>query len=204
MAVSPKTKDQRVTVFIDVQNLYHSAKNLYQGARVNFQEVLKTAVAGRILIRSFAYVVRTKTGEERPFFDALSSLGIEMRVKDLQEYYGGLKKADWDVGIAVDAIKTSANIDVVVLISGDGDYVPLVEYLENQGKRVEVIAFGKSTSSRLREEADEFIDLGENAEKYLLRQKQGIASRFGVTKLYPAKQKRQAKQAEETYEEPEN
>jgi uncharacterized protein (TIGR00288 family) len=165
-----KNKEQRLAIFIDVQNLYHSAKNLYQ-ARVNFQEILKTAVSNRRLVRSFAYVVRTKTGEEKPFFDALVNLGIETRVKDLQEYYGGLKKADWDVGIAVDAIKTSANLDVVVLVSGDGDYVPLVDYLKNHGKRVEVLAFGKSTSSKLREAADEFIDLSEVPEKYLLKQK---------------------------------
>ncbi|MBI2577627.1 MAG: NYN domain-containing protein [Candidatus Wildermuthbacteria bacterium] len=168
--MTPKHKDQRVSVFIDVQNLYHSAKNLYQ-ARVNFREILKDGVAGRQLIRSFAYVVRTKTGEEKPFFDALTNLGIETRVKDLQEYYGGLKKADWDVGIAVDAIKTSDSVDVVVLVSGDGDYVPLVEYLKNHGKRVEAMAFGKSTSTKLREAADEFIDLSEGSEKYLLLKK---------------------------------
>lgn len=166
--MTPKNKDQRISFFIDVQNLYHSAKNLYQ-SRVNFREVLKTAVAGRRLVRSFAYVVRTKTGEEKPFFDALVNLGIETRIKDLQEYYGGLKKADWDVGIAVDAIKTSEGVDVVVLASGDGDYVPLVEYLKNHGKRVEVMAFGKSTSSKLREVADEFLDLEESVEKYLLK-----------------------------------
>ena len=165
-----KNKEQRVTVFIDVQNLYHSAKNLFQ-ARVNFGEILKSGVAGRKLIRAFAYVVRTKTGEEKPFFDALINLGIETRVKDLQEYFGGLKKADWDVGIAVVAIKTADSVDVVVLVSGDGDYVPLVDYLQNHGKRVEVMAFGKSTSSKLREAADEFIDLSEPQDKYLLNQK---------------------------------
>lgn len=166
--MSLKNKDQRVTVFIDVQNLYHSAKHLYQ-ARVNFGEILKAAVAGRKLIRAFAYVIRTKTGEEQPFFEALLKLGIETRVKDLQEYVGGLKKGDWDVGIAVDAIKTSDGIDTVILVSGDGDYVPLLEYLRNKGKRVEVIAFGKSTSTRLREATDEFIDLGDTSEKFLLR-----------------------------------
>lgn len=166
--MSLKNKDQRVAIFIDVQNLYHSAKNLHQ-SRVNFREIVKTAVAGRKLIRAFAYVVRTKTGEEKPFFDALTNLGIETRVKDLQEYYGGLKKADWDVGIAVDAIKTSSSVDAIVLVSGDGDYVPLVEYLQNHGKRVEAMAFGKSTSSRLREAVDEFIDLEEEDDKYLLK-----------------------------------
>ncbi|MEK7124604.1 MAG: NYN domain-containing protein [Patescibacteria group bacterium] len=162
-----KSKEQRVEVLIDVQNLYYSARNLYQ-SKVNFQEVLKTAVAGRKFIRAFGYVVRTKTGEEKPFFEALSKLGIETRVKDLQEFYGGAKKADWDVGIVIDAIRTSPGLDVIVLCSGDGDFTPLVEFLKNQGKRVEVAAFGKSTSAKLIESADEFIDLDESA-KYLLK-----------------------------------
>lgn len=165
---SDKYKNQRVAVFIDVQNLYHSARALYQ-RRVNFKELLDSSVGKRQLIRAFAYVVRTKTGEEKLFFEALGKLGIEMRVKDLQEFYGGMKKADWDVGIAVDAIKTSEIVDVIVIASGDGDYIPLVEYLKNQGRRVEVMAFGRSTSSKLKEEADEFIDLDENPKVYLLK-----------------------------------
>jgi len=157
-----------VAVLIDVQNLYHSAKNLY-ASRVNFREILKLAVNQRSLIRAFAYVVRTKTGEEKPFFEALSKLGIETRVKDLQEFYGGLKKADWDVGIAVDAVKIAPSVDAIVLASGDGDFIPLVEYLKNQGKRVEIIAFSRSASSHLKEIADEFLDLEEGPERYLLK-----------------------------------
>jgi len=163
-----KHSGQRVGVLIDVQNLYHSAKNLY-GARVNFREILKLAVSGRNLIRVFAYVVRTKSGEEKPFFEALTKLGIETRVRDLQEFYGGLKKADWDVGITVDAVRIAPSVDSVILASGDGDFLQLVEYLKNQGKRIEVIAFGRSASSKLKEAADEFIDLEENPEKYLLK-----------------------------------
>jgi len=157
-----------VEVLIDVQNLYYSAKNLYH-EKVNFQEVLKQAVAGRKFIRAFGYVVRTKTGEETPFFDALSKIGIETRVRDLQEFYGGAKKADWDVGIVIDAIRTAPGIDVIVLVSGDGDFIPLVEYLKNFGKRVEVMAFGKSTSGKLKEAADEFIDLDDGVAKFLLK-----------------------------------
>lgn len=162
-------KEQRVTVFIDVQNMYYSARNLYR-AKVNFREILKLAVDGRRLVRAFGYVVRTKTGEEKPFFDALTKLGIETRVKDLQEFYGGLKKADWDVGIVIDAVRIAPSIDVIVLVSGDGDFVSLVEYLKNQGKRVEIIAFGRSASSKLKEVADEFINLEDlEVEKYLLK-----------------------------------
>ncbi|MCD6233050.1 NYN domain-containing protein [bacterium] len=162
-----KPKDQRIEILIDVQNLYYSARNLY-GARVNFREILKVGIYGRKLIRAFAYVVRTKTGEEKPFFEALTKLGIETRVRDLQEFYGGQKKADWDVGIVIDAIRTAPSVDVVVLCSGDGDFIPLVEYLRNRGKRVEIIAFGRTTSSKLREAVDEFTDIEQNPEKFLL------------------------------------
>ncbi len=163
-----KHKSQRVAVFIDAQNMYHSARSLF-GGRLNFKELLKTAVAGRQLIRAFGYVIRTKTGEEKPFIDAILKLGIETREKDLQEFFGGAKKADWDVGIAVDAIRTADIVDTVVLVSGDGDFIPLVEYLKNQGRRVEVMAFGPSASGKLREIVDEFIDLAGEAEKYILR-----------------------------------
>ena len=127
------------------------------------------AVSERSLIRAFAYVVRTKTGEEKPFFEALIKLGIETKVRDLQEFYGGMKKADWDVGITVDAIRIAPSVDTIVLASGDGDFLQLVEYLKNQGKRVEVMAFGKSASSRLKVEVDEFIDLGDFSDKTLLK-----------------------------------
>ena len=163
-----KHKDQRVAVLVDVQNMYHSAKNLYS-ARVNFKEVLKSAVSGRKLIRAIGYVIRTETGEEKGFFEALTGMGIETKVKDLQIFYGGLKKADWDVGITVDAIKLSPQLDALVLVTGDGDFVPLVEYLKSQGRQIEVMAFAKSASSKLRENADDFTDLGEKGKKYLIK-----------------------------------
>ena len=147
-------------VLVDVSNMYHSAKNLYK-RNVNFGEVLKTAVAGRKLIRAAAYAIKTKTGEEEAFLEALSQQGFEVKVKDLQIFFSGVKKADWDVGITVDAIKLSSNLDVIVLVTGDGDYLPLVEYLQHtKGCLVEVIAFQKTCSSRLIEAADDFIDIG--------------------------------------------
>ena len=159
---------QRIAVLIDVQNLYHSAKNLHR-AKVNFGEILKVAVANRNLVRAFAYVVKTKTGEEKLFFEALTKLGIETRVKDLQEFYGGAKKGDWDVGLVIDAIRISPTLDTLVIVSGDGDFIPLVEYLKNQGKRIEIIAFGKSSSHNLIEIADEFTDLGKKSKQFLLK-----------------------------------
>jgi len=162
-----KHKEQRIAVFIDVQNMYHSARNLFN-ARVNFREVVKEAVAGRKLIRAFAYVVRTKTGEEKAFFEALEKSGIEIRVKDLQEFFGGAKKADWDVGMALDAVRTSEIVDTLVIVSGDGDFIPLVEYLKGRGRRVEVMAFDRTASQKIKEAADDFTDLGSEP-KFLLR-----------------------------------
>ena len=162
-----KHKEQRVGVFIDTQNLYHSARNLYQ-ARVNFGAVLKDAVAGRKLVRAVAYVITTEAGDEKNFFEALEKLGIETKTKDLQIFAGGAKKADWDVGLAVDAIKMSPRLDSVVIISGDGDFIPLVEYLQTIGVQVEVVSFGKSTSGKLREAVDDFVDLSLNPRKYLM------------------------------------
>lgn len=163
-----KHKEQRVAVLIDVQNMYHSGKNLYS-AKVNFKEILKTAVADRKLIRAAAYVIRTESGEEQAFFEALTKFGIETKTKDLQVFLGGMKKADWDVGMTIDAIRLSNSVDVIVLITGDGDFVPLVEYLKNTGKQVEAIAFAKSTSHKLMDAVDDFIDLSQDKKRYLIK-----------------------------------
>ncbi len=155
-----RRKDQRVGIFVDVQNLYHSSKNLYH-ARVNYKELMKELVAGRNLITAYAYVVKSETAEgETAFFDALEKSGLELRSKDLQIFAGGMKKADWDVGMAVDAIRMSETLDVVILVTGDGDFIPLVEYLKwGRGKTVEVAAFSRSASGKIKEAADQFVEL---------------------------------------------
>lgn len=163
-----KHPEQRVAVFIDTQNLYHSAKNLYK-ARVNFGAILKDAVAGRKLVRAIAYVINTEAGDEKNFFDALTKMGIETKTKDLQVFVDGAKKGDWDVGLAVDAITMATKLDAVIIVSGDGDYVPLVEYLQiHSGVQVEVVSFGKSSSMKLKDAVDDFMDLSENPRKYLI------------------------------------
>ncbi len=164
-----KRKDQRVGIFIDIQNLYHSSKNLYR-ARVNYKELMKALVSNRQLISATAYVVKSETAAgEASFFDALIKSGLELRSKDLQIYPGGMKKADWDVGMAVDAIRMSDLLDVVILVTGDGDFVPLVEYLKwGKGRTVEVAAFSRSASGKIKEAADEFIEL-EKLPKILLK-----------------------------------
>ena len=166
-----KHPEQRVGIFIDTQNLYHSAKNLYK-RKVNFQTIIKEALAGRKLIRAIAYVITSEAGDEKGFFDALTKMGVETKTKDLQIFTGGAKKGDWDVGLAVDAITMAPKLDAIIILSGDGDFIPLVEYLQiHSGIQVEVVSFGKSSSSKLREACDDFMDLSENPRKYLMSSK---------------------------------
>lgn len=191
-----KHKDQRVGIFIDTQNLYHSAKNLYK-AKVNFGNVVKDALSGRVLIRSIAYVITTEAGDETNFFEALEKLGIEAKTKDLQVFYGGAKKADWDTGMAIDAIKLAPKLDAIILATGDGDFVPLVDYLRNShGIQVEVISFGRSSSSKLQECVDDFLDMDENPSRYLIGYRGGAYKylpRFGGSEEEEEEKKPNAK-----------
>lgn len=161
--------NQRVAVFIDTQNLYHTAKHVYKNARVNFGHIVEDAVAGRSLVRALAYVITTESGDEKNFFVALEKMGIEIKTKDLQSFVDGTKKADWDVAITVDAIRIAPRVDVVVLVSGDGDFVPLTEYLKQMGVQVEVVCFGQSVSSKLLEAADIFTDLSKDTDYFLIQ-----------------------------------
>jgi len=161
-----KQKEQRVGIFIDAQNLYHSAKNLYK-RKVNFGAIVKEALGNRKLVRAVAYVITSEGGDEKQFFEALTKIGIETKTKDLQIFFGGAKKGDWDVGLAVDAIKMADKLDVVIIVSGDGDFVPLVEYLKTK-TQVEVISFSKSSSGKLIDVADDFLDLSLMPRKYLI------------------------------------
>lgn len=161
-----KYLDQRVGVFVDVQNLYYSARSLYN-ARVNFGAVLKEAVGERKLVRAITYVIRASIPEEKSFFSALEKSGYEVKSKDLQIFPGGAKKGDWDVGITMDMVQMMSKLDVIIIASGDGDYEDAVRFLKAHGNRVEAIAFGRSTSTKLRDVVDDFIDLDLSPRKFL-------------------------------------
>jgi uncharacterized LabA/DUF88 family protein len=168
-----KNKDQRVGVFIDVANMYYSARTQYN-SNVNFGKVVETAVAGRKLIRAIAYAIKADVPEEQAFFDALGKMGIEVRTKDLQTFHDGSKKGDVDMELAIDTLKMAPKLDVIVIVSGDGDYRILLEHLKALGCRVEVIGFGKSASGKLIDEADDFINLEDTVKMYLIPQKNKV------------------------------
>src|SRR3989344_2788753 len=165
--MSIRNPDQRVGVFVDVQNLYYSARNIYN-ARVNFNAILDEAIGNRRLIRAIAYVVQADMPEENNFFEALGKAGFEVKKKELQTFAGGHQKGDWDVGIAMDIVKLMPKLDVVVLCSGDGDFVPLLEFLQMSGQLTETVAFGKSCSGKIKELTDNFVDLDSNTKKFLM------------------------------------
>lgn len=165
-----KNPDQRVAVLVDIQNLYHSAKNLYK-SRVNFKNLLSLLVKERILTRAIAYVIKSDPNEkENEFFEALNSAGFEVREKDLQVFAGGAKKGDWDIGIAMDAIRLGHKVDSIILVSGDGDFTPVVNYLQQSlGCLVEVAAFRKTANHQLIEIADDFTNIEDHARQLLFR-----------------------------------
>ncbi len=165
-----RNPNQRVAVLVDVQNLYYSAKNLY-ASKINFKNLLKLCVQERILVRGIAYVINaSEEGESNEFFEAVNAAGFETKEKPLQTFYGGAKKGDWDVGIAMDAVRLGSKVDSIVLVSGDGDYKPVVNYLQqSSGCLVEVVAFRRTANKELIELADDFIDIEENKKSLLFR-----------------------------------
>ncbi len=160
-------RDQRVGVYVDVQNMYYSAKNLYE-SKVDFKKLLDAAVMNRDLIRAIAYVIKADTPDESDFFEALRQIGYEVKAKELKEFYGGQKKGDWDLGMSVDMIQQAKKLDTIVLVTGDGDFAVLVDHLKAMGCRVEVMSFGKSSAKEIREAADNFIDMDDNPDKFLV------------------------------------
>lgn len=163
-----RNKDQRVVVLVDVQNLYYTARNVFH-SRINYKNLLDLATAGRVLTRAIAYAVNTETNDrETDFFEALHNAGFDVKEKELQIFADGSKKADWDIGIAMDAIRLGHKVDSVILVSGDGDYVPVVTYLQQSlGCLVEVIAFKRSSSHLLVEACDDFIPIEDYQDKLL-------------------------------------
>ena len=159
--------DQRVAVLADAQNLYHTAQSLYT-RNVDYAALLEEAVHNRALVRAIAYVIRADSPDEEKFFEAISEIGFETRIKEIKTYADGTKKADWDVGMSLDAVTLASHVDAVVLCTGDGDFTRLCSHLRHEGVRVEVMAFGGSTADALIEAADAFVDLADRPDHFLL------------------------------------
>jgi uncharacterized LabA/DUF88 family protein len=165
--VPPIHPNQRVAVLADSQNLYHTAHSLYS-RNVDYTALLDAAIQDRELVRAIAYVIRADSPNEEDFFGALRDIGFEAKIKDIKTFGDGSKKADWDVGISLDAVTLASHVDSLVLCSGDGDFSRLCSHLRHEGVRVEVFGFGSSSAEELRDAADSFVDMSENQDHYLL------------------------------------
>ena len=159
--------NQRVAVLADSQNLYHTAQSLYS-RNIDYSSLLEEAVSDRELTRAIAYVIRADSPEEEKFFEALIDIGFETKIKEIKTFGDGTKKADWDVGMSLDAVTLANHVDTVVLCTGDGDFSRLCSHLRHEGVKVEVMAFGSSTAEELIEATDEFTDLSEDENRFLL------------------------------------
>jgi len=155
----PRPIDQRVGVFIDVQNMFYAAKHLY-GSKLNFARLQDYIARDRPLVRSIAYVVQTPEIDQSNFLAMLRSNGYEIRSKDLKQRPDGSAKGDWDMGLALDALAMSEKLDVIAIVSGDGDFVDLVNFLKARGVRVEIYSFPYSTAEELRWAATEYFQMG--------------------------------------------
>jgi uncharacterized LabA/DUF88 family protein len=159
--------NQRVAVLADAQNLYHTAQSLYS-QNIDYSSLLDKSVAERELVRAIAYVIRADSPDEERFFEALVDIGFETKIKDIKTFGDGSKKADWDVGMALDAITLARKVDAVVLCTGDGDFSRLCSHLRHMGVRAEVMGFKQSTADELVEASDSFIDMADREETFLL------------------------------------
>jgi uncharacterized LabA/DUF88 family protein len=152
---------KRVGIFVDGQNLFHSAKSIYgRDAWVDYEALLEEALKGRTLIRAIVYTVIVDDVDQTGFIEVLQRMGYEVRAKHARVLPDGSRKADWDMGIATDSIAISDRLDTVVLVSGDGDFVDLVNFLRARGVRVEVLSFDETTASELEKSADAYYPLG--------------------------------------------
>lgn len=156
-----KWNNQRVGVFVDVQNMFYSAKALHH-SKIDYNKLLLEIVEDRQLIRAIAYVVQKADVDQSAFIEALSRLGYEIKTKELRMRADGTAKGDWDMGIAIDSIAISGKLDTIVLVSGDGDFAPLVHMLKARGCRVEVVSFKRSTAIDLVEAATSYTSIEES------------------------------------------
>ncbi|KAA3612795.1 MAG: NYN domain-containing protein [Planctomycetota bacterium] len=153
-------KRQRVAVFVDVQNMYHSAKKTY-GRNLSYAKMLRACVRSRRLIRATAYVIEREGIDQVSFLDHLRYCGFEVRKREVIERMDGSRKAEWELGIATDMLRIADKVDVIIIVSGNGVFADVVPLLQTQGVKVECCAFRESMSDLLIRAVDHYHILSE-------------------------------------------
>ncbi|WKE67151.1 NYN domain-containing protein [Gallaecimonas kandeliae] len=148
----------RVLILVDVQNAYYTARQAF-GRNVDYNAFWARATAGRELVKAFAYAIDRGDQKQREFQNILRAIGFEVKLKPFIQRADGSAKGDWDVGITLDAMDHAGLADVVVLLSGDGDFDLLASRLREKGQRVEVYGVAELTAASLMHAASEFIPI---------------------------------------------
>ncbi|MFW6457535.1 MAG: NYN domain-containing protein [Planctomycetota bacterium] len=162
--------DQRVGIFVDVQNMFYSARTLRQ-SKVDYTKLLQELLGNRQLVRAIAYVVHKPEVDQEAFLEALRRAGYEIKIRELTLRDDGTARGDWDVGITIDAMTLAQKLDTIILVTGDGDFVPLADALKGYGCRVEIVSFEQSTSNDLIRSCHDFVPI---ADKVLFKEEKFV------------------------------
>jgi uncharacterized LabA/DUF88 family protein len=149
----------RVAVFVDVQNAFYTVKQSH-GCHFNYKAFWDEVTAGRAVTAAFAYAIDRKDPKQIRFQKILESIGFTVKLKPFIQRSDGSAKGDWDVGITLDMIEFAQEIDVAVLVSGDGDFDLVVRKLRDaHSVKVEVYGDRKLTAATLIQAASRFIPI---------------------------------------------
>jgi uncharacterized LabA/DUF88 family protein len=150
---------KKVAIFVDVQNIYYTAKQTF-GRNFDYNKFWSKATTDREVVKAVAYAIERGDQKQREFQNILRAIGFEVKLKPFIQRSDGSAKGDWDVGITIDAMEYADSADVVILVSGDGDFDLLVNKLRvDRGKRVEVYGVSKLTAASLMNAASEFMPI---------------------------------------------
>lgn len=152
----------RIGIFVDAQNICRSLQALSGRRRLDYKKLLVKILAGRTLYCARFYeIIAEDDFSKNAFLDAIGHAGYEVLTKPVQVFAGGVTKGDWDLGMAIDIVSIAEKLDVVILLSGDGDFLPLVQYVKHKhGCRVEGVSVLRTTNAAILTEFDSHIDLG--------------------------------------------
>lgn len=158
----PPPAQERLGIFLDSRNIYHTVRDTYSGARINFDELFTRIARGRKVVRAIAYVVQADFTNKEGFFDMLKFKGFQVKRRPLKVRADRSMKGDWDMGMALDLIKYADDLDTIALVSGDGDFYDLLIYLKKKDVKLEVYGVETSTALDLKRTADLYVPIDRN------------------------------------------